>query len=121
MNRALTRVPASLRERARSAERRGIAGPLWCLADALQVLDALDGTNVVVLGGDVFREGDTGDPAPVYDNWFCEREGPQEPLELYASRSRMLAREYVTSYAQSHDSLFRLVLTDEATAGLHSL
>ena len=120
-NKALTQIPIGLRERARSAESRGISGCLWNADDVLKVLDALEGTNVVVLGGDVFRERGLGDPVPAYDNWHCEREGPQESLELYASRSRAHAREYVSSYPSDRQTWFRLVLTDEPTAGLLAL
>jgi hypothetical protein len=122
-NRAFMKVPPRLRERARSAELDGVSGPLWTARDVLEVLGELGGSDVAVLGGDVLRTRGSAHFVHTHDNWHCDREGPGEPVQLYASRSRAVARDYVSGYpaASEEDVFFRLVLTDEPTAGLLTL
>jgi hypothetical protein len=67
------------------------------------------------------REGAAGRIVFTYDNWHCDRNGPLEPISDYAARSRLRAKEYVESYPNRAEALFRLVMTDEPTAGLTRL
>jgi hypothetical protein len=85
------------------------------------VLRALDNTDVAVLGGDVLLEEPAGRVVFTYDNWHCDRKGSLESMSQYAARSRSRAHQYIQSYRGKAEPLFRLVMTDEPTAGLTRL
>jgi Immunity protein 40 len=61
------------------------------------LLMALRGHEVAVLGGDFWQQIDDGLYVPVYENWFVNRR-PEESPELYCSRSIDRAIEKVKSY-----------------------
>jgi hypothetical protein len=121
MNRATSRLPAVLRERARLLDEHGSSGLAWSAADAMRVLRAFDNTDVAILGGDVLLEEADGRIVFTYDNWHCDRNGPFESISQYATRSRTRAHQYIQSYRGRAEPLFRLVMTDEPTAGLTRL
>jgi Immunity protein 40 len=56
------------------------------VALAGQVLDALRGTGVAVLGGDFWLQNERGVFRPVYENWYVSQE-PSESDEHFAVRS----------------------------------
>jgi hypothetical protein len=113
----LDRIPQQLRRHARSLDQLGIDDVAWTKEDARRVLDSIRGSNIAVLGGDVFKEHSDG-LEPAYDNWHCDRvQG--ESLTDYATRSLEHAWSYVERYPPepTHNEYFRLVLSDAPTAG----
>jgi Immunity protein 40 len=78
----------------------------FSLADAQQILEILNGTGVVVLGGDFWRRMATEDFRPKYDNWYVERSAG-ESGEQFAERSLVRAAEEVM-LRQSTDLLVTL-------------
>jgi hypothetical protein len=90
--------------------------PGWTREDALGVIDDLQGTAVVVLGGDVFVGQSWGFVATT-ESWACDRL-PGEAATDYAVRSRGCAREFVTDYAGDHpsDVVFVLYFDDQQGA-----
>jgi hypothetical protein len=56
------------------------------VAVAGQVLDALRGSGVAVLGGDFWLQNERGVFRPVYENWYLNQEA-SEAGELFAARS----------------------------------
>lgn len=67
----------------------------FSLADAQQILESLDGTGVVVLGGDFWRRAESGDFRPTYENWYVER-AADESGEQFAGRSVVRAAQEIT-------------------------
>jgi hypothetical protein len=51
-----------------------------------QVLDALRGSGVAVLGADFWRQDEHGVFRPAYENWYLNQE-PNESGEHFAARS----------------------------------
>jgi len=64
------------------------------------LIRALRGTDIAVLGGDVWLETSPGQFSPSYDNWHCDRK-PNEPLLSFLVRSWNSAEEYVSAYPES--------------------
>lgn len=79
--------------------------------NALKVLDALEGSNIAVLGGDVVRI-DHGRLKYVYAQWNTEMTGEETAVE-FAKRSRLAAGDYVLRFdpRETYDPLFVLVLS----------
>lgn len=71
--------------------------------EALEALKLLDGTRVIVFGGDVYRKELNG-WTPTYDNWSCEPQ-PTESEAEFAMRSRAKARDYISKYPDAGGSL----------------
>jgi hypothetical protein len=111
-------IPQAFLSRRRSLEALGLGDPAWQINDAKDLMQALRGTTVAVLGGDIYHERQ-GILVSSYDNWYTERT-PHESLERFALRSQSRALEYLERYQLSSDAetLVGLVMTDEATAGL---
>jgi Immunity protein 40 len=66
----------------------------YSLADARLILASLDGTGVVVLGGDFWRRAATEEFRPTYENWYVER-AADESGEQFAERSLVRATKEV--------------------------
>jgi hypothetical protein len=76
------------------------------MAMAGQVLEALRGSGLAVLGGDFWLQNERGVFRPVYDNWYLNQE-PSESGEHFAARSieraqnevgRRLATDYSVTF-----------------------
>ena len=95
-----------------SLEHIGVANLAWRREDALSIIEALHGTGVAVLGGDVLDTAE-GHLAYNYSNWHIEPQ-PHELWPAFVGRSHRLATEYIAAYRQPDNSAyaFTLVLTD---------
>lgn len=62
------------------------------LEKTTDVLDALVGTPVAILGGDIL-EDKGGRLAYSYENWYSEKEAGEDPRD-FAARSQRMAQEY---------------------------
>jgi hypothetical protein len=74
---------------------------------AVEAIQALEGTNRAVLGGDVVKI--TDGRLQYADNWFVERK-PTESDSSFATRSQNYALRYVEEYRCSTDWKPRFVL-----------
>ena len=90
----------------------GVASLAWRREDALAILEALHGTSVAVLGGDVLDTAE-GPLTHNYSNWYVEPL-PQEEWSAFVIRSHRRAAEYIASYRHpsTGSCAFTLVLTD---------
>jgi hypothetical protein len=77
-------------------------------ADALIALAMLEGTNVAILGGDVYKCGINGKLSATYDNWYINQE--QLPPRQFAENSQLKAKQYLESYKEIGASSFLYVL-----------
>ena len=95
-----------------SLEHIGVANLAWRREDALAILEALQGTSIAVLGGDVLDTAE-GHLTYNYSNWFVEPL-PQEAWSAFVIRSHRRAAEYIASYRHPNTGAcaFTLVLTD---------
>ena len=87
-------LPSDLRSKGMSLGQH-IHEIAFSLADARQILMSLDGTGVVVLGGDFWRRAANGDLHPTYENWYVER-AADESGEQFAGRSVVRATQEIT-------------------------
>jgi hypothetical protein len=86
-------VPSDLRNRGISLGRH-IHEIAFTVGDSRLVLESLNGTGVVVLGGDFWRKVETEGFRPTYENWYVER-AADESQEQFAERSIVRASEEV--------------------------
>ena len=86
---------------------------MWSRTDALEVLDALAGSSIAVLGGDVLsKRDDRFEHAYAY--WHSDRrEG--EPAEEFVARSLAESRAYLSSYPDPDDGSIAYVLVFSQT------
>ncbi|WP_392383830.1 Imm40 family immunity protein [Marinomonas primoryensis] len=75
--------------------------------DALKALKLLVGTDLIVLGGDVYELESDGYFRPTYDNWYFNKDN-YLPLEA-AKKSQEKAIEYLNGYRELEDSNIRYV------------
>jgi hypothetical protein len=101
-------ISTDLARRAIDVASDGNHDPAWTGEDVISVLDALHGTLLAVLGGDVFVRQPWGF-APTTESWSCERAVTESTAD-YAVRSRDWARDYVVGYTAEHDGDFVFVL-----------
>ncbi|HFK5506805.1 hypothetical protein [Elizabethkingia anophelis] len=84
----------------------GIAEIALTVADAIQALGLLEGSEVAILGGDILSEGENRELIYAYQfwgdrqeyhylNWYCNKEN-NETQEDYAKRSYIVARESIS-------------------------
>ena len=109
-------LPETLLLRAKSLESLVLQENAWTKNDALELLAQLEGTDVAVLGGDVYSVS-SGRLEPSYESWFCERR-PREGLFAYAERSQQKAKAFLRAFPDLSEALFALVLSQDETAGL---
>jgi hypothetical protein len=111
-------IPSQLHERRRDLSALGSADTAWEYQDALQVIEALTGSGVAILGGDVYYDR-AGTLVHTSDNWSCERSSG-ESKQAYALRSQSCAADYLRRYRQADDIpvIVALTLNDSATAGM---
>lgn len=85
--------------------------------DALKAIEALQDTQVAILGGDVLRVLN-GRPAYTGDNWYSEQ-GGNESLTGFLKRSWEIAEQYIRSYPDPEDGtvLYTLVVSEMGLAG----
>ena len=76
--------------------------------DALSAIEALRGSNVPILGGDVLKMVE-GTPRYTYDNWYCDRR-TVEDLTAFLQRSWDMAESYVRAYKDPEDGTILYVL-----------
>lgn len=94
-------IPSSLLKKGRELTGIGLNEVAWLKKDALTLLKALEGSKIVILGGDVYR--DIGDKlVPTYDNWYCDPESVENEID-YAYRSRQKTTDYISSYQEKDD------------------
>lgn len=77
---------------------------------SLKVLEALGGSEIAVLGGDVVRLIQ-GRLKYVHQDWTCNRSAGESPRD-YVNRSQLVACEYIRKFrpAEGYEPLFVLVL-----------
>lgn len=76
----------------------------------IRALEALEGTGIAVLGGDVLKKSDC-ELSYTYENWYSsKRDGEQK--EMFARRSLLETKSYVEKFAVTarFSPLFVLVL-----------
>jgi hypothetical protein len=90
----------------------GVAGTGLARTDALAAIDALAGSDIAILSGDVLRLT-AGHPQYTYSNWRARR-GIGEGFPEFAARSLEIARAYISAYAEqpNQPTLYTLVLAD---------
>ena len=93
-------LPESLTSRGIAVATDGVVDVGWLRDDALEVVRALHGTTVTIVGGDVFARQAWGFTATT-ESWNCER-APGESTPDYSIRSRDWAREFVEGYDVDH-------------------
>ena len=81
-------------------------------SDAIKALDLLVGTDIGVLGGDVYELEVDGYFRPTYDNWYCNNDFDDQAV--FAKKSRMLAYEYLSNYKENEGLEIRYVLVIDA-------
>jgi len=77
-------------------------------ADAIKALELLAGTDIAVLGGDVYELESDGYFRPTYDNWYCNK-GDSPPSD-FAEKSREKALTYLKDYNETEGLNIRYVL-----------
>src|SRR5512139_3407983 len=79
--------------------------------DALEAIQALEGSSVSILGGDVSVQRQ-GSVQSAYANWYVDRRD-EELLTEFAARSWLKAAEYIAGYPrrENEQPLFVLVLS----------
>jgi hypothetical protein len=88
-------VPSHIRQKGISLENQRLADVVFPLMDCLELIDALRGTGVVILGGDFWLRDQAGRFRPVYENWYIERVD-DESRQHYIDRSISKAHEEVS-------------------------
>ena len=78
---------------------------------ALRAIEALENTDLAVLGGDVYKVV-AGKPDLSYDSWYCNSEASESASD-YARRSRTVAEQYVRDFKEVGDKpvLFSLIVS----------
>ncbi len=94
-------LPGPLTSRGIAVKTDDVIDVGWLRDDALEVVRALHGTTVAIVGGDVFVRQAWGFTATT-ESWNCER-APGESTPDYSIRSRDWASEYVAGYEGDHD------------------
>jgi hypothetical protein len=89
-------LPESLTSRGVAVATDDLVDIGWLRDDALEVVRALHGTTVAIVGGDVFARQAWGFTATT-ESWSCQR-APGESTPDYSIRSRDWAREFVEGY-----------------------
>ena len=85
-----------LLKRGLSLESIGVNSWAFSKEGALNILDRFEELPVTILGGDVV-ELINGNIQHNYDNWYCNKLPNETDIE-FASRSIILAREYIENY-----------------------
>ena len=78
-------------------------------APALEAIDALEGSSLVILGGDVW-DVVRGPGATGGSNWYVDR-ADGEPTEDYCRRSWTASRDYIARYPDPNDGSLRYTFT----------
>jgi hypothetical protein len=100
-------IPANLQAPARPLVGLDVGLLAWDQSAPLAVLDALDGTPVAIMAGEVLRE--IGDDHVPLGDWYCHAVGKETATE-YAVRSRRVAAEYIRKYADDALGRLRIIL-----------
>jgi hypothetical protein len=95
----------------------GVRSFAWDRETILRFLSDQTCRDFVVLGGDVIEKTVNG-YRHRNENWYIEGRNPDEPIELYADRSRKKAINYISAYPDNPNVSFAPVITSEITAGL---
>ena len=103
------RIPSKLLKRAIPVGGEGSDDLGWSTGDALEVIDALRGTKIAILGGDLCRSEQWG-VTPGYENWSCGVL-PGETATEFAQRTQEVARARVESHADDASGSLLFVLT----------
>jgi type V secretory pathway adhesin AidA len=75
--------------------------------NAIKALTLLEGTNVAVLGGDVYELESDGYFRPTHDNWYLNKD--DTPSLEFAARSREKAQAYIRNYNETEGLNYRYV------------
>jgi len=109
-------LPETFIQKAISLSHLGVAGLAWIRRDAFEIIKALDGSTIAILGGDVLKK-ENNVYKYNYDNWHCDiRQG--EDWGAYAQRSRKETEEYLCKYPDHGDNIYiySLVFSDKPDA-----
>jgi hypothetical protein len=74
----------------------------WTLADALQVIDALEAKEALISGGDLWYS-DAAEPYPAHANWYCDlvvTEPRSTAVTLCAERARSFIASLIVDEAK---------------------
>ena len=77
--------------------------------NVLKAVELLEGSDVVILGGDVYKKEDDGYYRPTYDNWYYNMDGSLDKKEN-AQASHIVAMNYLSSYKENEASNIQYVL-----------
>ena len=91
-------IPPSLLQKGRQLAEIGLNEVAWLKQDALVLLKAFEDSEIVILGGDVYRDIG-GKLISTYDNWYCDPEIGENEAS-YAPRSRQKAIDYIGNYQE---------------------
>ncbi len=108
------------KDAARDIEQFGLIEIAWTRDTLEEFLEDSSVLDIVILGGDVLDKDKDGKIAYTYESWAVSGRSPNESYEAYCARSREKAREYLKIMRKGENVLIIPVLSDEATAGLHS-
>lgn len=106
-----------LKTKGRSLQEIGINEIALQRPAALEAIQALKGSQVAILGGDVLR---VLNERPEYsgDNWYCERQDA-ETLPDYLKRSWDVTEQYIRDYPDPEDGtvLYTFVVSELGLVG----
>jgi hypothetical protein len=107
-----------LTSKGRDLKHLGIKEVALLRSDALDAIKSLEGHQIAVLGGDVYRD-ENGRLSPTYHNWFCEQRADENPME-FTKRSQQIALDSVQKYKTSEENktLYTLTVSELGTIGL---
>jgi len=77
-------------------------------SDSIKALQMLKGTEVGVLGGDVYEMESDGYFCPTYDNWYCNK-CTESDIE-FALNSQKRALNYLVNYEEESEAKLMYVL-----------
>jgi hypothetical protein len=86
----------------------GVYEDAWTRRAARKVIEAIEGSNVAILGGEVLRRA-AGCISYTYDNWDSHR-AEREEFGAYAVRSRRETRAYIDAYPDPEDGTVLYVM-----------
>jgi hypothetical protein len=83
--------------------------------DAIDVVRSLEGSQMSVLGGDVYAEND-GKLRPTCESWFCNQQPGENPFG-FVQRSRQTALNFLQSQPDTSHKFYVLVLAGLGVVG----
>jgi hypothetical protein len=94
------------------APRTGVEGGEIALKknDAVKAIELLKGSDVAVLGGDVYELENDGYFRPTYDNWYCNK--CDYPSSVFAEKSQEKAMAFLKNYNETNLNVRYVLVVD---------